>query len=278
MVAERSGHDPWLLAWARSLDDAADAWRPELEALIARLGLMPGAAVLDAGCGSGHITGWLADLVGPKGMVTALDSEPGALAVAAESIDQVSGRHVEGWLGDVQHLPFDDDTFDAAWCSRVLGYVADAGRALAELVRVVRPGGTIVVVTGDAARATFLPIAPDLESRLRAAERRALRAGAWGEPIDIHLGRRLYALAKGLAVRRVEPVSMVWERVAPLTEVERRYLHAIIAWLVDPASQRWLRRDWDECRRLFHPDSDDCLLDLPDLHVIQTAAAVVVTV
>lgn len=278
MVAERAGHDPWVVEWARSLDDAADAWRPELEALIGRLGIVGGASVLDAGCGSGRITGWLAEPVGPRGLVCALDSEPAALAIAADALGAIADRHIEGWQGDVRHLPFDDDTFDAAWSSMVLGYVDEPSAALAELVRVVRPGGRVAVVTGDAARATFLPIEPELETRLRQAEHQALRAGAWGEPIDIHLGRRLYAMARALPVQHVEPVSMIWERVAPLTEVERRYLHAIVAWLADPASRRWLRRDWDACRRLFEPTSELCLLARPDLHVVQTATAVVITV
>jgi SAM-dependent methyltransferase len=278
VVVERAGHDPWVVEWARSLDDAADAWRPELEGLIGRLEPIGGSAVLDAGCGSGRVTGWLADWVGPRGLVCALDREPEALAVVADALGSIRDRHIEGWQGDLQHLPFDDDTFDAAWCSRVIGYVQDQTVALAELVRVVRPGGRIVVVTGDAARATFLPIDPALEARLRLAEQRALAAGAWGEPIDIHTGRRLYALARALPVQRVEPVALLWERVAPLTDVEDRYLRSVMAWLVDPISRRWLRRDWEECRRLFHPDSSACVLDAPDLHVVQTATAVVITV
>lgn len=71
---------------------------------------------------------------------------------------------------------------------------------------------------------------------------------------------------------------MVWERTAPLTAVERRYLRSILAWLTDPASRRSLRRDWDACAELFHPDSEHCLVDRPDLHVVQTATAVVITV
>jgi SAM-dependent methyltransferase len=270
--------DSWTIEWARSLDVAADAWRPELEPLIDRLGAVPGRSVVDVGCGSGRITGWLADRVGPDGLVCAVDREAEALEYAAVALSANPRRSVEGWVADIVALPFADDTFDAAWCSRVLGYLADPAAAIDELVRVVRPGGRIVVLTGDAARATFLPIEPELETRLRQAEHRALRAGAWGEPIDIHLGRRLYALARSRPVASVEPVSIVWERVAPLRDVDRTYLRAILAWLVDPASRRWLRRDWDECHRLFHPDSDACLIDRPDLHVVQTATAVVITV
>jgi len=277
-----TGHDaviePWLAAWGLSLDIAADAWQPELSGLLDRLGPVGGAVVLDAGCGSGRLTGWIADRVGPRGTVCALDRETDALRLTYAALGSDPSRHVEGWLGSLEHLPFDDGTFDAAWCSSVLGYVADPGIALRELVRVTRPGGRIVVVTGDAARAMFLPIDPSLETRLHMAEHRAIRAGAWGSPIDLHLGRRLYALARDLPVASVEPTAVVWERTAPLRPVEHTYLANILAWLTDPASRRWLRSDWVACRALFHPESDSCLIDRDDLHVVQTATAVVLTV
>jgi SAM-dependent methyltransferase len=176
----------------------------------------------------------------------------------------------------------DLDFARAAWpreeCSDGLGYVAEPEHALAELVRVVRPGGRIVVLTGDAARATFLPIDPGLETRLREAEARAAAGGAWGSSVDLHLGRRLYGLARALPVRAVEPATVTWERAAPLTLVERAYLHEAFSWLADDRARRWLGSSWDACRSLFDPGSSACLLDRPDLHVIQTAAAVVIEV
>ncbi len=270
--------ESWLAEWGRSLDDAADAWQPELTSLLDHLSPLGGSAVLDAGCGSGRITGWIAERVGPRGSVCALDREEDALRLTHAALRGDPTRHVEGWLGSLEHLPFDDDTFGATWCSSVLGYLADPGQGLRELVRVTRPGGRILALTGDAARAMFLPIDPALETRLHLAEHRAMRAGAWGSPIDIHLGRRLYSLACDLPVASIEPMSVVWERTAPLLPVERAYLTSVLAWLTDPASRRWLRRDWDACRDLFHPDSDRCLIDRDDLHVVQTATAVVITV
>jgi SAM-dependent methyltransferase len=272
--------DVGLVEWSRGIDAAADAWRPELERLIERLDLAPGSVVLDAGCGSGRITGWLAERVVPDGLVTGVDLDLAKLEYAAFSLQPLGalGGQIELWQGDVTHLPFPDSTFDAAWCSSVLGYVHDPVQALTELVRVVRPGGRIAVVSGDAERSTFLPIDPDLERRLRAAETTALRNGAWGPSIDIHLGRRLYALARALPVRSVEPMSLTWERAAPLTDVERAFLGATLAWLVDPAVRSWLGPDWEEARRLFDPAGPDYVLARPDLHVLQTACAVVITV
>jgi SAM-dependent methyltransferase len=272
--------DPEVVAACEALDGAADAWRPELDRLIERLGLVAGSLVLDAGSAGGRITGWLAERVKPGGLITGVDLDIDRLAYAAGALEPLGARgaRIELWQGDIGHLPFADATFDAAWCSSVLGYLPDPRAGLAELVRVVRPGGTVVVVSGDAERSTFLPIDPDLERRLRAAEATALREGAWGPPIDIHLGRRLYALARGLPVEAVEPVAMTWERTAPLTPDERTFLAGTLAWLVDPALSPWLGSDAVEARRLFDPGSPDYVLDRQDLHVLQTACAVVITV
>lgn len=272
--------DGALRGWARSIDLAADAWAPELRRLIDRLVLKPGDRVLDAGCGPGRLTRWLAERIAPGGTVQAVDHEFGVLEYAAWALGSapVAGATIELGLSDVTDLPFADGVLDAAWCSSVLGYVEDPERALTELSRVVHPGGRVVVMTGDAARATFLPIDPRLEARLRAAEARAARGGAWGPAVDLHLGRRLYGLARALPVRHVEPVTVTWERTAPLTVVERLYLHETFGWLADADAQRWLGSSWDACRRLIDPASEDCLLDRPDLHVVQTAAAVLITV
>lgn len=267
-------------AWATAQDLASDAWRPELERLIDRLGIARGDTVLDAGCGPGRITRWLAARVAPGGQVVGVDLDDEAIAWAAWAMRDLegAGSDVELRSGHLEHLPFEDDHFDAAWCSGVLGYLDDPQAGLRELARVVRLGGRVGVLTGDAARWTFLPIGADLEARLRDAERRAMAGGLWGSSVDLHLGRHLFSLARRLPVARVEAVSVLWERTAPLTSLEHRYLHRTVAWMTDPESQPWLGADWDECRRLFDTQSDDCVLLRPDLHVVQTASAVVITV
>ncbi|MDQ3553173.1 MAG: methyltransferase domain-containing protein [Chloroflexota bacterium] len=278
-LPDQPSSDGARASWAETLDLASAAWRPETEALIERLRLRPGASILDAGCGTATVTAWLADRVGRSGSTVGLDIDFGALEWAAWALQQQPGdRRIDLWHGDLLALPFPDDTFDAAWCSSVLGYVADPRRALSELVRVVRPSGKVVAVSGDAARHTFLPIAPDLERRLHEVRQRAAAGGAWGEPIDLHLGRRLYPLARGLAVAKVQALAIVWERTAPLSETEQRYLARTTDWLIDPEHRHWVGDDWQECRRLFDPESGESILSGPDLHVLQTVSAVVITV
>ncbi len=276
---DRAPSDSARVEWAETLDLAAAAWHPETQGLIDRLELRGGGLVLDAGCGTGTVTGLLADRVGSDGTAVGLDIDLGALEWAAWALQrQPSQRRIDLWHGDLVALPFADDTFDAAWCSSVLGYVAEPQAGLRELVRVVRPGGRVLALSGDAARHTFLPIAPDLERRLRDVQHRAAADGAWGHPIDLHLGRRLYALARGLPVAKVDAVVVMWERTAPLSDPEQRYLARATDWLLDPRLRHWMGDDWNECRRLFDPGSPDSILACPDLHVLQTVSAALITV
>lgn len=268
-----------LQGWAHALEIGCDAWRPELEHSIDRLGLHSGSRVLDAGCGPGRITGWLAERVAPGGLVNGVDVDLGALEYAAWRLGQLDfpGISVELGLSSIQALPFDADTFDAAWCSGVLAYVDDPGFALRELARVVRPGGTIVVITGDAARATWLPIPAELEAQIHRAELAAIGAGRWG-PVDVHLGRRLYAMTRELPVTSVEPRTIVWERTAPLGEAESAYLHHAMAWLADEDGRHLIGDAWEASRGLIDPRDDQCVLRRDDLHVVQTTTAAIITV
>jgi SAM-dependent methyltransferase len=266
--------------WARSLELAADAWRPELQRLIDALGLRPGHTVLDAGCGPGRITRWLSSRVSPLGHVVGLDADENALEWAAWSLRDLEGcgTTLELWHGDVDALPFEDGSFDAVWCSSVLGYVDDPRAAITELVRMTRPGGRVAILSGDAGRWMHLPISPELEAEMRAAEARASLAGHWGRPIDLHLGRRLFALAASVGPSALEVSTVVWERTAPLSDLDRRYLERALDWTTDPRSEPWLGARFAECRRLFGRGQPGALLDDVDLHVVQLATAVILTV
>lgn len=108
-----------------------------------------GTRLLDAGCGAGLLS-LLASLRGAR--VTALDASPGLLEVVRE---RLPGADV--LQGDLQALPCEDASFDAAVAVNSLFYAQDMARAMQELVRVVRPGGRVVVTAwGPPARCEFL--------------------------------------------------------------------------------------------------------------------------
>ncbi|WP_306214362.1 methyltransferase domain-containing protein [Actinoplanes sp. RD1] len=106
----------------------------------------PGQRLLDAGCGAGDVARALAAAVAPDGEVVALDRSEITLAAARE---RDPGGPVRYMSGDIGALDLPAAGFDGVWCERVLQHVADPGRAVAELVRVTRPGGRVCLIDTD---------------------------------------------------------------------------------------------------------------------------------
>lgn len=102
------------------------------------LAALRGARVLDAGCGPGA---WVTDTLARAADVVAFDIALGRLALVDERAHRV--------CGDLQALPFASATFDAAMAMHVLYHLPDIGLGIAELRRVVRPGGSLYVLTNS---------------------------------------------------------------------------------------------------------------------------------
>ena len=117
------------------------------ETFVSTLAPQPGELLLDVGSGPGFVVSRLADGVGPTGAVCGVEiSEP------LSAVARANCRH-QPWAeirhGNALQLPLPDDAFDAAISTQVLEYVADVDTAIAEMFRVVRPGGRVVIVDTD---------------------------------------------------------------------------------------------------------------------------------
>jgi len=122
------------------------AWQHPVE----WLNIPPGGIALDVGSGPGNVTASLARAAGPDGLALGVDiSEPMLTrAVRAEAGPQV------GFLrADAQRLPLRDNSFDAVVSIAVLQLIPDPAAALAEMARVLRPGGRLAVMVPTAGRA-----------------------------------------------------------------------------------------------------------------------------
>ncbi len=94
---------------------------------------------IDVGCGNGAFTEALIARAAPLA-VTGIDPSDGQIAFART---RPGAKMAEFRVGDAQALPFPDNSFDAASMALVIVFVADPAKAVAEMARVVRPGGLV---------------------------------------------------------------------------------------------------------------------------------------
>lgn len=120
------------------------------------LALPPGLDWLDVGCGNGAFTDVLGLSARPRSL-TGIDPAEALVAYARQRQGGCAGAQFD--LGDAQALPYADASFDAAVMALVIAFVPDPARALAELLRVTRPGGHVATYMWNLP-AGGLPLAP----------------------------------------------------------------------------------------------------------------------
>jgi ubiquinone/menaquinone biosynthesis C-methylase UbiE len=113
----------------------------ERRLLFELLGSVTDKTVLDVGCGDGELA---SEFVRRGAIVTGLDADP-AMIAAARRRSETEGIRLRLIEGQAETLPFDDAAFDCVVAVTVLCFVRDAERAVAEMARVLTPGGRLVV-------------------------------------------------------------------------------------------------------------------------------------
>lgn len=104
-----------------------------------------GDVVLDLGAGSGTDTLIASRLVGPAGKVWALDMTPAMVGRLRELAAQAEAGNIEVIEGSAEHIPLADGSVDVVTSNGVLNLVPDKRRAVAEIFRVLRPGGRVQI-------------------------------------------------------------------------------------------------------------------------------------
>ena len=138
---------------------------PVIQTAIQALQISRGSRGLDAGCGVGLQSLLLAEAVGTDGCITGLDLSPELLVYARKNAEKAGlTKQVEFKEGDVKNLPFENNTFEWAWSADLVGYAPlDSLPLVKELVRVVKPGGTVAILAWSSEK--LLPGYPLLEAR-----------------------------------------------------------------------------------------------------------------
>ena len=120
----------------------ARVFYPRIEAVIRSLNIEPGGRVLEVGVG----TGLSFSAYPTHCQVTGIDLAPEMLEQAQEKIVQNGWRHLKVMEMDALNLKFADNTFDYVMAFHVVSVVPDAARLMREVVRVSKPGATVVVI------------------------------------------------------------------------------------------------------------------------------------
>lgn len=144
--------------------------RPVLE----RVGLRTGERVLELGPGPGAFTLEAARRLGPEGRLVTVDIQPEMIARVERRVREAGVTNVELHVASAYELPLPDSSVDRAFVITVMAEIPDKLRALAELRRVLRPGGTLSVTE------EFLdPDYPFAFETLRRAEKAGFRLAEW---------------------------------------------------------------------------------------------------
>lgn len=245
--------------------------RPAVNWAINALELKPGSNGLDAGCGVGNHTLWLAEAVSPGGHVTGVDISEEGLSQARKKLE---GSHLKNRVsfkfGDIFDLPFEDDTFDWVWSADTL-YLWLMGSkespvnpqtVIKELARVVKPWGKIALLFWSSQK--LLPGYPLLEAKLNATKAANFTGPSGIQPL-LHSTRALgWFQTAGLRDSKVQ--NFVLEFQAPFSNEDIKALEGTFKMFWNKVKPEVSDEVWAEYKRLCRPSSPDFILNLPDYH------------
>lgn len=137
------------------------------EKYIAELRLSGSARVLEVGCGTGAMLRALVRSGGFGGSAVGVDQSPAFVEAAGRfaAAEGVADR-LQFAVGDAHQMAFSDASFDAVIVNTVMSHVSDPDRVLAEVARVLRPGGKVVIFDGDYASLTYAHADAELGQRM----------------------------------------------------------------------------------------------------------------
>lgn len=203
VVTEGAYFGPRLVTWlydrGASTYDAVKEFHPADEAwflgrpLVRALGDVPAPWVLDVATGTARLPLTLLGQLSFDGQIVALDRSLGMLRQARRKTARFEER-VCLIQHDATHLPFDDQAFDAVACLESLEFLPDLRATLAEMVRVLRPGGVVLVTNRVGFDARFMPgrvlRSADFEALLRQLGLVGIQTRPWQVYYDLIWARK----------------------------------------------------------------------------------------
>ncbi len=157
-------------AWDRYFEWYSRAFAPLMTWCADAIAAAPGMRVLDVAAGSGQPALSIAPRVQPRGTILGIDFSPEMVAVAERRARQAGTTNVSFRTMDAEQLELPDASFDAITCACGLIFFPDAQRALAEMRRVLKPGGSIAIgVWDEPSKSPFVTVGGGALSQFHAA-------------------------------------------------------------------------------------------------------------
>ena len=176
----------------------AEIHLPEAEVLLSRVEIGAGGRALDIGCGPLGVMDLLSERVGPAGEVVGLDKEPRMIELAERTLADRGLSNVTVMSGDASATGLPADSFDLAHERLVLINVPTPEDVVAEMTRVVRPGGWVALENVDWISWTCEPANSAFDELMD-----ALTASWKAAGLDPFIGRRLPSLLRGAGLTDV---------------------------------------------------------------------------
>jgi len=183
--------------------DLAPGWAELRQTWLDYSGVRPGDCVLDVGCGTGVITRNLTQRVGRQGRVVGIDPSTRLIEEALRRAEEEGLKdRIEFRCADGAALPFSDESFDLVVASAVFGHVPNGMEVLKEMVRVARPGGTVLAFDHDIDMIVINAADRDLTRRIVHAYCDRYFTSGWA-------GRELYAMFREAALEEIQVLPLM---------------------------------------------------------------------
>ena len=182
----------------------ARAWETHAAAALSRIGVKADWACLDLACGPVGILPLLAGMIGPSGRIVGVERDPYMVGAAREIVRSAGREDVELVEADAASSGLPGASFDLVHGRFLLGHVADPSAMLTEMLRLTKPGGTVLVQEPDHSSWNFYPSIEAWPRLLSLGEQAFARAG-----VEINIGRRCYQLLRDAGLEDVTIAASV---------------------------------------------------------------------
>jgi demethylmenaquinone methyltransferase/2-methoxy-6-polyprenyl-1,4-benzoquinol methylase len=241
---------------------------PVIRDIIDYLKLPKESKGIDVGCGYGAQMLLFAKELGKNSRITGIDLSSEFLDYGKKIIESEGlSEQIIFKKGNMNNLPFENNSFDWGWSMDCVGYhPSDPRSAIKELIRIIKPGGTINLLAWSSEM--LLPGHPLLEAKLNATSVGIAPFSKGKNPKKHFL--RLINRFQDLGLDAIEGHTFVGTVYAPLKEDIYNAMIDLLEMRWDGAESELSKEEQKEFNRLCLPNSPDFILNLPDYYAFFT--------